>query len=264
VRAAPPDRFDLYERAAQAPTLQARFLRALLGADPDEPSTLREDFSGTGAVSRAWLALYPASRAVCVDHDAPPLDRLRERAGDAAPRLTIRECDVRDADDPADCIAALNFSIGEIHSRAGLVEHFRRCRARLRPGGVLALDIYGGADAYVAGESDQELRGPAGERVKYVWEQREADPLTGMVVNAMHFFPRGRPAMRDAFVYRWRLWSIPELHDALAEAGLGSVEFHDRLADAMDERGVVHLRPMTDSTELEDNWVLYLAARPSP
>jgi len=252
--ATPLDRYELYEQAAQSPEMQARFLRALHAAPPATPLILGEDFCAAGALSRAWVGVFPGSSAVCVDHDPAPLARLRERAGDS---ITIIEGDVRDARAPADIIAALNFSICEWKKRVDLLDYLRGVRERLRPGGVFVADLYGGVDAFVTGESDLELRGGT----RYVWEQREADPLTGMVVNAMHFeLPDGR-RLRDAFVYHWRLWSAPELREAMLEAGFQSVEVYDRLGDAVDSDGRVYVRPVESPDELDENFVISLAAR---
>lgn len=255
------DRYDLYEQAAQSPDMQARFLRALLGDDAGGAPTLGEDFCAAGAVSRAWLELDPSHRAICVDHDAEPLARLRERTTDAA-RLTAHHDDVKRIAYPVDLIAVLNFSICEIHERDALVAYFRHVRSRLTRGsaqtGLLVLDLYGGVDAFAIGESDVELR----SGVRYVWEQREADPLTGRVVNAMHFFPAQGPPLRDAFVYDWRLWSAPEIADALREAGFGPARFYDRLGDAIDDEGRLYVRPIESAHELDDNFVIYVVARP--
>lgn len=253
------DRFDLYEQAAQSPQMQARFLRALLTDRTSEAITLGEDFCGTGAVSRAWLALDPSHRAVCVDHDAAPLTRLRASGADDR-RLVVHEDDVAQITDPVDLIAVLNFSICEIHDRVALIAYLRHARSRLVSGdgaGTIVLDLYGGVDAFAIGESDVELRGG----VRYVWEQREADPLTGRVVNAMHFFPAEGPPLRDAFVYDWRLWSAPELRDALREAGFGAITVYDRLGDAIDDDGRVYAQPIDSADELDENFVVYLVAR---
>ncbi|RMH24904.1 MAG: class I SAM-dependent methyltransferase [Planctomycetota bacterium] len=254
-----PDRYDLYERAAQSPDMQARFLRALHEAPAGEPVTLGEDFCGTGAVARAFLALDPRHRAVCVDRDPEPLERLRRLAGDE-PRLAVVRGDAAEADAPAGIIAALNFSIGERRTREDLLAYLRAARSRLveQAGapGVMVLDVYGGTDAFVTGESEVELR----DGVRYVWEQRHADPLTGMVENAMHFLPAEGPELRDAFVYHWRLWSVPELADALAEAGFARLAVYDRFGDCIDDAGRVYPWPVTNPDELDENFVVYIAA----
>lgn len=255
----PTDRFDLYERAAQSPSMTARFLRALHAGTEGEPVTLGEDFSGAGAVSRAWLDLDPAHRAVCVDHDAEPLARLRRFAGDN-PALTIRHADVFDVRDPAGVIAVLNFSICELRERAALERYLAHARDRLTEqagaAGLLVLDLYGGVDAYTRGESDVQLR----DGVRYIWEQREADPRTGLVVNAMHLRPDAGSELRNAFVYHWRLWSIPELRDALTEAGFSRIAIYDRLGDAIDGAGRLYPKPIETPDELDENYVVFLAS----
>lgn len=254
-----PDRYELYERAAQDPDMQARFLRALHPAPEGTPLTLGEDFCGAGALSRAWVARFGAhgARAICVDHDEEPLARLR---ADPSPAITIHHADVLKITDPVDILAVLNFSICEWKSRADLVRYLRHARSRLRPRGLLVLDLYGGENAFVMGESDQQLRGPRDRPLRYVWEQRKADPLTGRVVNAMHFFPAGAPPMRDAFVYRWRLWAVPEMRDALADAGFTAVAAYDRLAGAVDGDGRLYPTPVASPDDLDDDFVVYLVA----
>lgn len=250
------DRYDLYETAAQSPEMEARFLRA---AHAGAPRVLCEDFCGSGAVCRAWVDLHPDHRAVCVDNDPDALGALRARASDAQQgRMTIRQRDVRDATDAADIVCALNFPVGYWHTRADLLRYLRGVHARLNDAGVFVCDLYGGASAFLAGESDQELRGG----VLYTWEQRDADPTTGLVENAMHFrLPDGRE-VRDAFTYRWRLWSIAEMRDALLEAGFASTEVHNRLGDAIDHDGNLHVRPILDGgLELDDDYVVYVVGR---
>jgi hypothetical protein len=76
----------------------------------------------------------------------------------------------------------------------------------------------------------------------------------------MHFALPGGGELRDAFVYDWRLWSIPELRDAMAEAGFASTEVHDRLGDAIDGDGNLMVRPVRGE-ELDDTFVVYIVAR---
>lgn len=251
-----PDRHDLYELAAQSPRRQAAFLRALVDPSIASP-TLGEDFCGTGALSRAWVGLPGSGGAVCVDRDPEPLSRLQGAAG-----ITVRHGDVREASDPVDLLCALNFSICELHEREDMLAYLRHARGRLREGGVFVCDLYDGADAFALGESEVELReGECGAGVRYVWEQREANPLTGRVVNAMHFQLADGSQLRDAFVYDWRLWRPPEMRDAMREAGFARVEAHDRLGDGVDEEGRVYATPLDDADDLEENFVVYLAAR---
>lgn len=250
------DRYDLYELAATDPRRTIPFLLAVHGA---APATLREDFCGSGALARAWASSDPARSSIAVDQDPEALEALRTRlSDDARARVTFRCADVMAATDQADLIAALNFPIGYFHRRDALLAYLRHAHACLRPSGVLVLDTYLGRDAFTPSEVDQDL--PGG--MIYTWEQREADPLTGRVLNAMHFEAKGRrgPSIRDAFTYDWRLWSVPELRDTLEEAGFAAVHVYARLGDAIDGLGRVLLRP-AEPDDLDDNDVVYLAAR---
>jgi len=258
-------RYDLYEIAAQSPIQQAKFLRAVVKAAPGEMGTLGEDFSGAGAIARAWVSLDKAARAVCVDADEGALAQLarkmRQLPLDAQARIEAHHGDALRADAPVDVIAALNFSICELKTRQTLLAYFRQARRRLTQGGAIVLDIYGGADAFARGESEVEVHSEEREApaiMRYIWEQREADPATGRVVNAMHFFPADGDPIRDAFVYDWRLWSLPELRDALADTGFTAIQLHDRMGGAIDDAGDLHLAPMRSGLDLDDNFVVYV------
>ena len=251
------DKYELYELVAQVPDQQARFIRAVHG---HAPRTLGEDFSGTGAISKAWVAHDADARAVAVDHDAEPLARLR-----GADRVTVHQADVLSVADPADAIIAFNYSICELHERSQLVAYLAHVRSRLAEHGCFICDIYGGSDALMPNRLEQTRKLPTGEKLRYMWEQRLGDPITGRVENAMHFLikpKRARPIeLADAFVYDWRLWTVPELRDAMHEAGFASVDVYDRLGTAADEDGNLYAQPISEDDPIDANFVVYLAAR---
>jgi len=273
------DKFALYELCAQNPPRDARLLRAIhqdgrsRRARQRADLTLGEDFCGTAALSRAWCDLLPRGRAIGVDNDRPTLARAREMAaGCAGLRLVLS--DVMRVRDKADVIAVLNFSICEMHERARLARYLRHARARLRPGGCLICDLYGGADAFETGLLDQRIKPPpaphpgARDKVTYSWEQRRADPLTGRVIDAMHFEvtpPRrsGRTpqVLLNAFVYDWRLWSVPELRDAMAEAGFARTRVYPRTAAATDADGNLYVRAVEDPAEVGGSFNVFVAGR---
>ncbi|MBY0308103.1 MAG: hypothetical protein K2Q09_05115, partial [Phycisphaerales bacterium] len=97
-------------------------------------------------------------------------------------------------------------------------------------------------------------------RITYTWQQVAADPATGIVENRLHF-AIGPRKWSSAFVYRWRLWSITELKDALTEAGFAAVEVYDRLGDAVDQHGNLRLKPVSPDNPLDEDYVVYLVAR---
>lgn len=254
-----PDRFDLYEASVQSPPDMARLLRAV---HRNGPTRLGEDFAGTADLARYWVETVPDGSAVAIDLDAEALGRA---AG--IRNLTAIVGDVTEVQghEPVDVLHAGNFSVGYLHARTGLVAYFRRAHARLRPGGVFVCDTYGGESAYILGSVEKQIPLPHGRHCVYTWEQREADPMTGMVTDVLHFrvFDADECVLDlpDAFVYHWRLWSLPELHDAMLEAGFDTVEVYAQLPDAEDEDGNVFAEPITDPEWLGDSFIVCVAAR---
>ena len=252
-----PDRHDLYEACVQSPPEMTLMLRAIHGRDP---KVLGEDFAGTAALSRHWVANVPGASAIAVDQDGGELGR----AG-VTPGVRTVVADVRQISDPVDCLFVGNFSIGYLHSRAELMAYLRHARSRMNPGGVFVCDTYGGESAYHLGSVDRDVALPGGLHCRYRWEQREADPLTAMVTDVLHFrvfdadeviadFP-------DAYVYRWRLWSVPELRDALIEAGFETTDIYSNLPDAVDDEGHAYAEPITDPDWLGDSFIVCVAGR---
>jgi len=265
--------YDFYELCVTEPT---RVIPFLLAAHAHNPRTLREDFSGSAALARAWAASHATRRAIAVDLDPAPLKRARAR------RVRTIEADCETCTARADIIAATNFPIGYHHTRRDLLRYLKSARASLNRRGILVFDLYGGRDAFTPGKIIQLLRAPkqkpwSGELIEYTFEQREANPLTARVTDALHFkaWPARtkmptRPGAKqpdptinipNAFTYDWRLWSIPELHDALTEAGFTTIDVHSRLGDAIDNEGRVLLNPASSADDLDENWVVYVVAR---
>lgn len=270
-----PDKHTLYELCAQNPARDAALLLAIYAdgsSSKRESLILGEDFCATAALSRAWCGLSRGFHAVAVDHDPAVLALARPH-----PRVRLVRSDVMSAKARVDLIAVQNFSIGEIHRRVDLVAYLAHARSRLKRSGSFVCDIYGGSDAFATGRIRQRVSPPPGTLPKgatltYIWEQRTADPLTGRVVNAMHFrisppparagTKRPRPiAFDDSFVYDWRLWSPAELREAMLEAGFAGVEAYHRTPGAIDQDGQPHVVPIEDADELPDAFNIYLAAR---
>jgi hypothetical protein len=267
------NRHDLYELCTQTPERDVELLRALHGG---RPRVLGEDFAGTAALARAWVKAVRGGRAIAVDHDGEPLARAAGVKG-----VECRVADVRRVVRKVDLLVALNFSLCEWHERRDLVAYLKHARRRLLRGGAFIADLYGGEGAFNRGRLREEHRGPRGEQVVYEFEQREADALTGRVVDALHFNVRPSGArdekprvvargtrrgdrnvrLRDAFVYDWRLWSPAELRDALRDAGFARIEFHSRFEHARDGGGRVHVRPLVSSQELGASFCLFVVAR---
>jgi len=265
-----PDRHALYEAAVQNVDYDldvlARVFRLLRGRPA---RVLREDFCGTAAVACAWVLRDPAHLSIGVDRDSEPLAWARRvrlaQMKHGAGRVRLMQADVRTARAPrADVTAALNYSHWVFKTRAALLAYFRAARRGLVADGVLLLSAFGGSGAMQ--ELVEPLRiparqGPDGRPLpafRYVWEHESFNPVTHDLACAIHFEVPGRRPMRRAFTYDWRLWTLPEVRELLAEAGFRDsvvyVEGWDERAQRPD--GVYHRR---SSFRNQEGWLALVA-----
>lgn len=247
------DRDDCYELCVQSPRDLVPFLRAVHG---NCPVTLREDFCGTAALSRHW-----PGRSVAIDSDAAVITEAQRRGAGPNVELRCADCITAVDADPADIIFVGNFSIGYIHDRRTLLNYLASSRSRLRSGGIFVCDTYGGASVFKAGSVERSHTARDGTTVKYLWRQDHADPLTNRVRTSLHFrvIREGEVIADhpDAFTYDWRLWSIAELREAMAEAGFAATEVYARIDLAQDGRP----HAVGDPAELGETWFVCVSAR---
>jgi hypothetical protein len=265
--AADADRYELYQRSVQSPefdiALMTRIYRTHNGRPP---LRLREDFCGAAALACAWAASRPDRSAFGIDLDPEPLawgalHNLRALPAAAQRRVQLVQGDVRTVRTPrADLVAAHNFSFFIFRERDQLREYFRAARRQLAEGGLLMLDVLGGSDTQT--EDREEVR-RIGGGVRYVWEQKRHDPINNRAVFAIHFSFKDGSLLRDAFTYDWRMWSIPELRELLAEAGFAfsEVYWEDADGDTGEGSGVFRRR---NQAPAEGCWMAVIAAGTLP
>jgi hypothetical protein len=105
---------------------------------------------------------------------------------------------------------------------------------------------------------------------EYTWEQEEFDVTTRTTKISLHFriFKEQR-VLRHAFSYHWRLWTIPEVTEALKEAGFQEVHIWMReMSQAQEQQeedeevdmnnGVKYEE--VDSFQQVDAWNAYVVA----
>lgn len=221
------DRHVLYQRSVQAPEADAAFYDRWFRRYAGRPlRVLREDFCGTAVLSCHHVKRHPDNRAIGVDlhwptlawgrmHNVKPLlDAEQER------RLDLRQQDVLTVRGPkVDAILALNFSYSVFKTRALLGAYVKNCFRTLKPGGVLFMDAWGGPDVLTKQTDRTDHR-----TFVYEWEQVGYDPISHEIECAIHFaFPDGT-RLRNAFVYDWRLWTLAEMRELMAEAGFRKIE----------------------------------------
>jgi hypothetical protein len=167
-----------------------------------------------------WVKLGPGFRAYGRDLGAAPVaygkkEFLPRLTPEQRSRVTIERKNVLSPGGPkSDLIMAMNFSYFVFKTREELKAYFRGCLNNLRRDGVLAMDCFGGGGIH---RPNKERT--AHPRFTYWWEQYDYDPTTNIAHCAMHFKPKGGALIEDAFTYDWRIWTIAEIRELLAEVG---------------------------------------------
>jgi hypothetical protein len=237
--AAQASRYELYQQSVQEPEADFRLIERVFRRHYGRPPrSFREDFCGTALIACQWVARHAENRAFAIDLDPAPLawgrsHNLKSLRPDQAARIKLIEGNVLDVGfAKVDVTAALNFSYFLFQKRAELLLYFQRARATLLPEGLLLLDAYGGADA----QRTLRERRRVGN-FHYVWDQRVFDPITNRVVNDIDFEFKDGSRIRRAFTYDWRLWSIPEIRELLAEAGFARTEVYWEGTDSQTGKG---------------------------
>lgn len=223
--AATADKHRLYEAAVQAPEFEVELLTQVFKRRVGRrPLSLREDFCGTAYLCAEWVRSHPERTATGIDIDPSVLAWGRanhvEPLGEDATRVTLIEGDVRDGGGPRhDLVVAFNYACCFFKDRATLRGYFESVLPHLAPDGLLFIDQFGGWEAQQVQEEERKYKG-----FRYVWHQAAFNPIDHHMKAHIHFrFPDGT-AMEPAFTYDWRLWTLPELQELLAEAGFRHVE----------------------------------------
>ncbi len=255
------DKFVLYQESVQNAEFEVKFIqRVFQRARGRGALKLREDFCGTAILCCEWVRRVDGGRAVGVDLDAGTLEYARDvnvaALGRKADRVQLVRKNVLDVDHGRpDVVAAYNFSYFVFKTREELLRYFERVRRTLASDGVFVLDIYGGPEAQAIQEESTEHDG-----WEYVWDQARYNPITGELLCYIHFdFPDGT-RMERAFTYDWRLWSLPEVTDALVEVGFEPPEVYWEGTDHATGGGNgVFRRSRRGDNSL--SWVAYIVAK---
>jgi len=214
---------------------------------------LREDFCGTALLCSHLVKSAPGRSAVGLVLDMDTLqwagsNNLKPLGG-LRSQVQLMNCDVLSPSAPKgfDVICAFNFSYCVFHTRKTLVEYFKKAKRGLSDNGVFLLDIHGGPDAQFEMEEVTTH-----ENFDYVWQQGPFDPINNRTVNRIHFRFEDGSEIKNAFVYDWRVWSLTELKDVLADAGFEHVVVW---WDGEDNR----LVPSNQAVNYQ-SWLAYVAA----
>jgi hypothetical protein len=251
---------DLYERSVQCPESEVDLIyQAWDELRGRKPVHIREDFCGTSAVAREWVCRNKANTVMGVDLDEDVLvwaqaKITKELTSEQADRISLVKQDVMAVKaDPAECILAMNFSYYGFKKRETLKRYFSAVYRDLVGDGLFLLDAYGGSDSFLEMDEERDMDG-----FTYVWDQNHVNPITGDIVNYIHFeFPNGSKIMK-AFTYEWRFWMLPEIQDLLHEVGFSKVVVYWEGTDEDgDGDGVWKINTRGEACA---GWVAYIAA----
>jgi len=215
------DKYEYYRKAVQSPLVDCEFVsdtyKELRGS---RPRVLREDFCGTFAICCDWVRQHRDNKAIGIDLDPEPLCYgstyyLSELKPEQQSRVKTLQASVLTVAAPkADVIAALNFSYYIFKSRMMLRQYFKSALRGLKPKGILICDSFGGPACMEAVEDETKIDG-----FLYYWEQANYNPVTHEALFYIHFKRKHEAKREKVFTYDWRMWTIPEIREAMMEAG---------------------------------------------
>ena len=257
------DRHLLYEYSVQYAASEIEFVdRTFKTLRGRRAKLLREDFCGTANVCCEWVRQRNGNRAIGVDIDAAVLGWGRDHnlaalSNGQRKRVELRCEDVlRVETAPPDVVLAMNFSYWLFKERKQLRRYFRRVHAALADDGVLFLDAYGGYDSFRDIVEEREIEEAGG--FTYVWEQERYNPVNADLICHIHFDFADGSRMEKAFSYDWRLWTLPEVRELLAESGFRDITVYWQ---GWDEQGEPDgdFKPVTQA-DSDAGWICYISA----
>lgn len=220
------NKFALYENSVQSPETHAKwFVDTYKELRGKYPRHLREDFCGTFQLATHWVCRNQNNTAEGLDIDAEPLRYAQKHHwpllnASQKKRLSVIQQNVFSVSETkADIICACNFSFFVIQKRKDLVDYFRFCLRSLKADGILILEMAGGPGMMEVTKESKVVYSNGKRAFTYIWDQKSFDPIHQRGKYAIHFRFSNRDVMHDAFTYDWRLWTVPEIREALEDAG---------------------------------------------
>jgi SAM-dependent methyltransferase len=257
------DRHTLYQQAVQNVEAEIDFVDATFKEIRGRKARrLREDFCGTANTSCEWVRRRPDNEAVGIDLDQPTLDwgmehNVETLKDSRQKHVQLINCDVRTPPAVArgvDIVLAMNFSYYIFATRAELRAYFESVRRSLGKDGVFFLDFYGGYEAFCEQDEERDIDG----KFTYVWDQASYNPISGRVECHIHFKFKDGSKLKKAFSYTWRVWTMPEIRELLAEAGFKKTTVY---CEGTDEDGEGDGEfEATEICDADASFIAYIAA----
>ena len=259
------DKFICYQKSVQAADHEVEFFtRAYRDCYGRAPYSLREDFCGTFSVCCEWVKSDKRRTAVGVDYCGETLkwgmkNNLAKLREEQQQRIRLIEQDVRKRNRPqVDVLAAQNFSFWIFKTRAEVIEYFKIARANLNAEGIMLMDMMGGGECFSEGHVDKRKIKKGKKGFSYNWTQVSYNPINHDAEFNISFKFADGSWMKEAFVYKWRFWSIPEVREMLAEAGFSDSIVYWDLEEDEDKDSIWE---QADVAPSDPSWICYIVAK---
>jgi len=253
------DKHILYEQAVQCVEAEIDFVdETFERIRGRKPTSLREDFCGTANSSCEWVKRRDSNIAYSVDLDAEVLawgqkhhiEKLNENQQQ---RVNTIVADVMNSNvEQSDVVLAMNFSYWIFKQRETMVSYYRSVYESLVDDGVFILDSFGGYEAFQEMEESTKHSG-----FTYVWDQSHYNPISGDSLFHIHFKFKDGSKLKKAFTYDWRIWTLPEITEMLAEAGFTASVYWEGSDEDGDGNGEFE---ETREGEADAGWIAYIVA----
>jgi SAM-dependent methyltransferase len=222
----PFDKYAYYQTSVQSPEDHVHiFERMFHELSGRQALSLREDFCGTFLISCEWVKSNPKRTAIGLDLDPEPIaygrsHHFKKLKPSERRRVSIREANVMTVTkEKVDVIGAGNFSFFVFKDRPSLLKYFRAAYQSLNKDGIFAIELAGGPGFIEKSREQLTYNVPKLGRFTYYWHQKSFDPITHFGMYAIHFKTKDGVMHKDCFTYDWRVWTIPELKEAMLEVG---------------------------------------------
>lgn len=253
------DKHKLYEASVQCVEAEIDFVDKTFSKLRKRKATkLREDFCGTANTSCEWVRRRKSNMSISVDLDKEVQEwgrknNLSTLSAYQLQRIQLVNGNVMDVHtDPVDIVLAMNFSYWVFKERATMIKYFRRVNNNLVDDGIFFLDAFGGYEAFREMEESTDYG-----KFTYIWDQDKYNPINGHCIFKIHYKFRDGSKLKDAFIYDWRVWTLPELTEMLAEAGFKPTVYWEGTDKNNEGNGV--FTPATVG-EADAGWVVYIVA----
>ena len=253
------DKHILYEQAVQCVEAEIDFVdETFERIRGRKPISLREDFCGTANSSCEWVKRRDSNIAYSVDLDAEVLawgqkHHIEQLNENQQQRVNTIVADVMNSNvEQSDVVLAMNFSYWIFKQRETMVSYYRSVYESLVDDGVFILDSFGGYEAFQEMEESTKHSG-----FTYVWDQSHYNPISGDSLFHIHFKFKDGSKLKKAFTYDWRIWTLPEITEMLAEAGFTASVYWEGSDEDGDGNGVFE---ETREGEADAGWIAYIVA----